>query len=92
MFWILIGGIEYLHHREYGHFVSYGLHVDTLNRDADIGIPGQTKMYWLRLSNYTLWPVKLAACDYISLFLPLPTKTSLGKRLFYQRRLLFKIR
>jgi hypothetical protein len=23
-------------------------------------------MYWPLLSNYTLWPVKLAACDYIT--------------------------
>ena len=65
-FVVLIGGIEYIHHYDYGHFVSYGLHVDALNRDTDIGIPGQTKMYWPRLSNYTLWPVKLAACDYIT--------------------------
>jgi hypothetical protein len=65
-FGILIGGIEYIHYHDYGHFVSYGLHADALNRDADIGIPGQTKMYWPRLSNYTLWPVKLAACDYIT--------------------------
>ena len=61
-----VAGIEYLHHKEFGHFVTYGIHVDALNRDADIGIPGQTKMYWPRLSNYTLWPVKLAACDYVT--------------------------
>jgi hypothetical protein len=36
---ILICGIEYLHHRDHGHFVSYGLQEDALNRDADIGIP-----------------------------------------------------
>lgn len=61
-----IGGLEYLHHREYGHYVSYGLHVDPMNREAYIGIPGQTKMYWPRLTNYTLWPVKLIACDYMT--------------------------
>ncbi|MFL6229719.1 MAG: hypothetical protein ACJ741_13185, partial [Pyrinomonadaceae bacterium] len=37
-------GVEWMHHHNYGHIVSYGLHVDALNVDADIGIPGQTKM------------------------------------------------
>jgi hypothetical protein len=71
---IIIAGIlclfvirfEWNHHRTYGHFVSYGLHVDPLNRDADIGIPGQTKMYWARLSNYSLRSVTLPACDFVT--------------------------
>ena len=63
---IWVGGIEYLHHKQFGHFVSYGLHVDALNRYSEIGIPGQTQMYWPRLYNYTIWPVKLVACNYVT--------------------------
>ncbi len=63
---LLVGGFEWKHHHDYGHFVSYGLHVDSLNRDSYIGIPGQTKMYWARLSNYSLFPVSLPACDYVT--------------------------
>ena len=63
---ILVVGFEWAHYHTYGHLVSYGLHVDSLNRDAYIGIPGQTKMYSARLSNFTVWPVSLPACDYVS--------------------------
>ena len=49
-----VGLVEWNHHRTYGHFVSYGLHLDPVNRDAYIGIPGQTKMYSATLSNYSL--------------------------------------
>ncbi|MGH9968906.1 MAG: hypothetical protein ACREBG_14055 [Pyrinomonadaceae bacterium] len=59
-------GVEWMHYHNYGHLVSYGLHVDPLHRDAYIGIPGQTKMYYARLSNYSLWPVSLPACDYVT--------------------------
>lgn len=59
-------GVEWVHHHNYGHFVSYGLHVDVLNEDAYSGIPEQTKMYWARLSNYSLLPVSLPACDYVT--------------------------
>ena len=63
---VSVSAFEWNHYRTYGHFVSYGLHVDPLNEDAYIGIPGQTKMYWARLSNYSVWPVTLPACDYVT--------------------------
>ena len=63
---LLVGRFEWNHYRTYGHFVSYGLHVDSVNRDAYIGIQGQTKMYSARLSNYSLRSVMLPACDYVT--------------------------
>jgi hypothetical protein len=50
------------HYRTHGHFVSYGLHVDALNEDYSIAIPGQTKLYWAELSNYSLSTVRLPGC------------------------------
>ena len=63
---LLVGSFEWNHFRTYGHFVSYGLHVDPVSRDGYIGIPGQTKMYSARLSNYSLRSVTLPACDYVT--------------------------
>lgn len=63
---LLLVGSEYAHYRNYGHLVYYGLHVDPLSREAYIGIPGQIRMYRARLSNYTLLPVNLPACDYVT--------------------------
>jgi hypothetical protein len=45
--------IEWRHYRTYGHLVSYGLHVDVLNRDVSIGMAGRTKDYWAQLFNFT---------------------------------------
>jgi hypothetical protein len=56
---------EFSHRYNYGHFVSYGLHVDVIARESYIGIPGQTKMYEPHLSNFTLLPVSLEACDFV---------------------------
>ena len=58
--------IEFRHWYNYGHLVAYGLHVDALNEDASIAIPGQTKMYWPELSNFSLLPVRLPACRPVS--------------------------
>jgi hypothetical protein len=63
---LLIGGFEWNHYRTYGHFVSYGLHLDPVSRDAYIGIPGQSKMYSARLTNYSLRSVVLPSCDYVT--------------------------
>jgi len=54
------------HRYKFGHFVSYGLHVDVVSEDVSIGIPGQTKMYRAELSNFSFWPVRLEACDYVT--------------------------
>ena len=63
---VSVAYFEFGHRYNYGHFVPYGLHVDVTNRDSSIGIPGQTKMYEANLSNFTLWPVNLEACDYMN--------------------------
>jgi hypothetical protein len=58
--------LEWRHHHIYGHFVPYGLHVDALNEDFNIAIPGQTKMYWAEISNFSPLPVRLPACRPVS--------------------------
>ena len=63
---ICISVIEFVHYRHYKHFVSYGLHADIVIEDSSIGIPGQTKLYWARLSNYSIFPVNLSACEFIT--------------------------
>jgi hypothetical protein len=63
---VVTGYLEFEHRYNYGHLFSYGLHVDTISRLADIGIPGQTHMYSARLSNFTLMPVSFTACDYVT--------------------------
>ena len=66
---VSVSYVELKHKFKFGHFVPYGLHVDALSRDGWIGIPGQKKMYWAELSNFSFWPVRLEGCDYISDFL-----------------------
>ena len=58
--------VEFAHRYNFGHFVPYGLHVDVLSKEMSIGIPGQTKLYRAELSNFTFWPAKLDACDYVT--------------------------
>lgn len=62
----LIAFIEFSHRYSYGHFVPYGLHLDVVSENVNIGIPGQTKMYHAKLSNFTLWPATLTACNFIT--------------------------
>ena len=61
----LFATFEISHRYNYGHFVSYGLHIDVIARESHIGIPGQTKMYEPHLFNFTLLPVSLEACDFV---------------------------
>jgi hypothetical protein len=63
---ILIAYFEFAHYYNYGHLFSYGLHIDVLRLESNIGIPGQKNMYRAELSNFTLSPRKLAACDYVT--------------------------
>jgi hypothetical protein len=58
--------VEFRHWYNFGHLVSYGLHVDALNEDFNIAIPGQTKMYWAEISNFSLLPVRLPGCRFPS--------------------------
>src|SRR5215510_8172793 len=63
---VAIAYFEGGHKYNFGHFVPYGLHVDVLSEEVSIGIPGQKKMYKAELSNFSFWPVKLEACDYLT--------------------------
>src|SRR5215831_16492276 len=58
--------LEAMHRRQYGHYFSYGVHVDSLSEDGYIGVPGQTKLYRARLFNFEFLPLKVTACDYIT--------------------------
>lgn len=50
---------------EFGHFFPFGLHADTVVRKADYGIPGITKVYEARLTNYGILPKRITVCDFI---------------------------
>lgn len=63
---IAIAYFQLVHRYNYGHFVPYGLHADVRSREVSIGIPGQKKMYWAQLSNFSLLPVNLDACNYVT--------------------------
>lgn len=63
---VAVAYCEIGHRYKFGHFVPYGLHVDVLSEEVSIGIPGQKKMYQAELSNFSFWPVKLEACDYLT--------------------------
>jgi hypothetical protein len=58
--------VEFRHWYNFGHLVTYGLHVDALSEYGYIAIPGQTKMYWPVISNFSLVPVRLPACRPVS--------------------------
>lgn len=62
----VVGYVEFEHRYNYGHFIPYGLHVDVQSREVSIGIPGQKNMYWAELRNFSLWPVTLDGCDYLT--------------------------
>lgn len=57
---------EIAHRYNFGHFVPYGLHVDVLSEEVSIGIPGQKNLYRAELSNFTFWPARLDACNYVT--------------------------
>lgn len=63
---VAIAYFELGHRYNFGHFVPYGLHVDVLSEEVSIGIPGQKNMYRAELSNFSFWPAKLEACDYLT--------------------------
>lgn len=58
--------VEIRHLIVHGHLVGYGLHVDASGYHDYIGMPGQTTYYYAEISNYTFWPEKMMACDYIT--------------------------
>ncbi|HLF82835.1 MAG TPA: hypothetical protein VI837_01520 [Blastocatellia bacterium] len=60
---ILVAWVEVSHRINYGHFVSYGLHTDTLSRRADIGIPGVEMLYATETFNFTLLSFSAQGCQ-----------------------------
>jgi len=77
--------VEFRHWYDFGHLVTYGLHVDAVNEDANIGIPGQTKMYWPEISNFSLLPVRLPACRPVSDTLNPPLEYAYAVQRFDER-------
>jgi hypothetical protein len=66
---LLLVGIslhELNHFIRYGHLAPLGLHSDVVVWKADIGIPGISKTYEARLTNYGIAPVKVTVCDFLS--------------------------
>jgi hypothetical protein len=57
--------LEVMHLARFGHFLPVGLHADALVRKADFGIPGISKVYRAKLTNFGIVPVKITVCDYI---------------------------
>jgi hypothetical protein len=44
---------------------SDGLRAELNTENADIGIPGITKMYEARLTNRSRWPIRIQYCDFV---------------------------
>ena len=58
--------VEATHWVRFGHFAPLGLHADVLVRKADYGIPGISKVYEPRLTNFGVLPVRISVCDFVS--------------------------
>jgi hypothetical protein len=66
--------IELDHLVHFGHFIFFGLHADVVIRKADFGIPGITKTYEAKLTNFGFTPARVRACEFISDTLSLETQ------------------
>jgi hypothetical protein len=63
---LVVGYLEIQHRYNYGHYFTYGLHLDVTKRPSSIGIPGQINMYEAVLFNFTIIPKSIIACGYTS--------------------------
>lgn len=54
--------LELVHVFRFGHFAPWDLHVDVIVRKADYGIPGISKVYEPRLSNFGIAPETVIVC------------------------------
>ena len=54
--------LEVGHLLRFGHLTPLGLHADVVIRKADYGIPGITKVYEPRLSNFGIAPKTVTVC------------------------------
>jgi hypothetical protein len=57
--------LELLHYQRYGHLAPLGLHADLIVEHADYGIEGITKVYGVKLTNYSFHPVTVRACGLV---------------------------
>jgi hypothetical protein len=55
--------IEVGHVLRFGHFAPLGLHADVIVRKVDYGIPGISKAYEPRLSNFGIAPETVTVCE-----------------------------
>jgi hypothetical protein len=53
------------HFFRFGHFFPLGLHADVVVSKADYGIPGISKVYEAKLTNFGITLVKVTVCDFI---------------------------
>jgi hypothetical protein len=54
--------LELIHVIRFGHFKPLGLHADVIVKKADYGIPGISKVYEPRLSNFGIAPEMVMVC------------------------------
>lgn len=66
LFFVLvwIAAFQFGHRTCCGHYAPLGLHVDALSWPGSIGIPGQTMLYRAEATNFGLWPISVAVCEY----------------------------
>jgi hypothetical protein len=62
---VSVAAVEIHHRVRFGHFISYGIHSDIVEKSGDIGIPGIKTFYAAEVFNYTLFPLTLAGWDYV---------------------------
>jgi hypothetical protein len=67
-----LAAIEVHHRVRFRHFVGYGVHADVLESSSEIGIPGIRTLYAAKVSNYTLFPLRLVGWDYVGDVLGVP--------------------
>jgi hypothetical protein len=58
--------VEFRHRATFGHFVPLTLHADVTVANADIGIPGITKVYNAHLSNFGIFPRRITRCEFVT--------------------------
>jgi len=75
----VVAAVEVRHRAVFGHFAPLSLHADVSVAKADLGIPGITKVYEARVTNFGFWPRRVERCEFITdAFVP---GVSIGYRL-----------
>jgi hypothetical protein len=60
-----LAAIEIHHWVRFRHFVGYGVHADVLESPSEIGVPGIRTLYAAKVSNFTLFPLRLVGWNYV---------------------------